>query len=554
MKKLRKLDSKLLMLSLVLPGAVHALGLGKIHIASALGDPLVGRIDIIGASPQELAGLRAVIASDAIFQRYGVDRPRFLATTALKISQDRRGRPIILVQSQQPVVEPLVNLLVDLQSMNGELVREYTVLLDPPGYGAASRDRLQSPRKTQTRRPARTTQRAQPAPTSPIITTYTVSPQDTLSRIVRLSGATSMADERRMMIAVFRDNPGAFAGNLNLLRAGATLHLPTPAEVAAIRSGAAQREFAAQMQAWHAARHALPKPSAQVAPAATIADLNRQIVSLQQSIAAVRQQLQQPLVLPTPRQPATAPVMPVIAPTLAPAPVSAAPPKSASTRVWRWRFVPLAAGLALVAAALAAWLARWRARAPQPLPVAEVQQRPEVPDVPEEAAVTPQLPAQQRVASGDTTVQLAPPVSDFADVTSILEPPVDLSEETAEHLLKTYDPERSINTTHVRLSSALHEQREFVERRKSPADVLRQAIEREPERSDLRLKLLELYYTAAAENRRAFLEVARRLAKRNGLISAEEWAQISSMGREIAAQDSLFADADVTGDDIADCA
>ncbi len=69
------------------------------------------------------------------------------------------------------------------------------------------------------------------------------------------------------------------------------------------------------------------------------------------------------------------------------------------------------------------------------------------------------------------------------------------------------------------MGSALTEPKPFVERRKNPADVLRQAIEREPERSDLRLKLLELYYTAAAENRRAFLEATRQLAKNEKLAS-----------------------------------
>ena len=72
--------------------------------------------------------------------------------------------------------------------------------------------------------------------------------------------------------------------------------------------------------------------------------------------------------------------------------------------------------------------------------------------------------------------------------------------------------------------------------------MLRQAIEREPHRSDLCLKLLELYYTAAAENRRAFLEATRQLAKNEALASTEDWSRIAAMGRAIAPDDELFSD------------
>ena len=87
-------------------------------------------------------------------------------------------------------------------------------------------------------------------------------------------------------------------------------------------------------------------------------------------------------------------------------------------------------------------------------------------------------------------------------------------DDTAAREFAFFNPESTLNTTHVMLAGDAGEAKPFVERRKNPADVLRQAIEREPERSDLRLKLLELYYTAAAQNRRAFLEGVRRRSPR----------------------------------------
>jgi hypothetical protein len=128
----------------------------------------------------------------------------------------------------------------------------------------------------------------------------------------------------------------------------------------------------------------------------------------------------------------------------------------------------------------------------------------------------------------DTTVMLAP---DFAVVG-----------DTVEQKFSFFNPESANNTEHVVMGSRLNEPKSFVERRKNPADVLRQAIEREPDRSDLRLKLLELYYTAAAENRRAFLNATRQLAKNEKLASPEDWSRIADMGRTIAPDDELFAD------------
>jgi Tfp pilus assembly protein FimV len=83
----------------------------------------------------------------------------------------------------------------------------------------------------------------------------------------------------------------------------------------------------------------------------------------------------------------------------------------------------------------------------------------------------------------------------------------------------------------------------LLERRKNPADVLRQAIEREPDRSDLRLKLLELHYSAAIQHRRAFLEAVHQLATLEKPLSESEWARVMEMGRSLAPEDELFGPA-----------
>jgi hypothetical protein len=127
------------------------------------------------------------------------------------------------------------------------------------------------------------------------------------------------------------------------------------------------------------------------------------------------------------------------------------------------------------------------------------------------------------------------------ETTAVLALHPDLTlDDTAAREFAFFNPESSLNTTHVMLAGDASEAKAFVERRKNPADVLRQAIEREPERSDLRLKLLELYYTAAAQNRRAFLEAVRQLAKNEKLATPNDWTQILDMGKAIAPDDELF--------------
>jgi pilus assembly protein FimV len=142
----------------------------------------------------------------------------------------------------------------------------------------------------------------------------------------------------------------------------------------------------------------------------------------------------------------------------------------------------------------------------------------------------------------EQTLQLPKPTPEQAPDTEVLvAPQLEFAGDTVEQKFGFFNPQATTNTEHVVMGDALTEPEPFVERRKNPADVLRQAIEREPERSDLRLKLLELYYTAAAENRRAFLEATRQLAKTDTLATPEDWSRIADMGRIIAPDDKLFS-------------
>jgi FimV-like protein len=281
----------MLMMALSLPGAAHALGLGEIHVDSALNEPLAAEIDIVGATAEELEGLTATIASRETFLKFGADRPPFLSTATFKVAHDVRGRPVLSIRSTDSFSEPVVNLVVDLRWHNGEVIRQYSLLLDPAGFPSAIQQATALPvaapiaaSVTAPTAQARPTISALPAPVSQAaanadasadatteasaatssrtMTHVKIGSKATLRGVAWRVGARSDADLKKTMLAIFRANPSAFEGNINRLHLGATLTIPSEDTIAAIPSAEANREVRAQMAAWRA----MPKGRAIAAP------------------------------------------------------------------------------------------------------------------------------------------------------------------------------------------------------------------------------------------------------------------------------------------------
>lgn len=660
----RLLGLTFLTLSLAVPPASLALGLGDIRVESALHQPLVAQIELVGAIDDELGRLSATIASDEAFLRYGLERAApFIYGTTLSVGHDGQGRPVLNVRSTDKFTEPVVTLLVDLHTPHGELIREYTLFLDPAGLttgtsepkaetatmpavaagaepaaasgaahatdaGAVRAVSSGSERAGTTASPARTVAHSNTgvdANNKLLGHTYTVARRDTLARIVSATGAHSRTDRHRMMIAIFRANPAAFQNNFNRLRTGVTLQLPTAEQLAAISAEEVSREYDAQMAAWRAPGHRVASsvPAAPVSSASRAAPavptqppspvpvsanndidsetdravLTQRVASLEQSLDRLRQELKQPLVV----QKAAAAVPPATISATAVATTAEATdegdedqPTPASHRALQLISSAVGVGLVLIAGtvfylrrrnspAASPAISRTKlttendetvefSNAPPPIPQIPLS-------VPRPVQTAPSAPQQAmpkvtknesswfedsfstpigELLANDPTISIAPqttaelpveataklPVStaEGADTTVLLAPDFEVVGDTVEQKFSFFNPEATTNTEHVVMGSGLNEPKPFVERRKNPADVLRQAIEREPQRSDLRLKLLELYYTAAEENRQAFLEATRQLAKNAQLASPEEWSRIMEMGRAIAPDDELFSD------------
>ena len=304
---------------LLLAAEAWSLGLGDIRLSSALNQPLRAEIELLAATPEELTNLRIQLASAETFDRYDLDRPLFLTRIDFEVvSSGRADGNFIRVTSSEPISEPFVTFLVEASWTRGRLLREYTLLLDPPTFvpppatqstqavtapsratpadsgqiqrpapaaapqaaPQASRPAVQAP--VQTQQPA-TTPAAEPAPQNSGQTlgqpNFDASPGgdvvvqrgDTLWGITNRVRPDSRLTINQTMLAIYEANPEAFAGNINVLRAGATLRIPSADDVFRINRGDAFAEVRRQNEAWSGETPAsAPSPAPAPAPVETV--------------------------------------------------------------------------------------------------------------------------------------------------------------------------------------------------------------------------------------------------------------------------------------------
>jgi len=273
----------------------HALTLGPMRVQSALGEPLRAEIDVTEISATEADGLTVSIASAAAFQAAGVPYNNALADVRATLQRRADGRYVVRLAGSRALNEPFIDLLLDASWNTGRIVRDYTLLLDPPrSQQAAAGAPLEAtapqtvsappaPRPAVAAPPAAArVQRTLPAPppTEADVRTgsaeggqqVTVRSGDTAGRIARAHKPADVSLDQ-MLVALLRANPEAFiGGNVNRMRAGAVLNMPSAEQAAVTPSGEARRMVTAQSRDFNNYRRRL----AENAPAAQVADADRQ--------------------------------------------------------------------------------------------------------------------------------------------------------------------------------------------------------------------------------------------------------------------------------------
>ncbi|MGI9273822.1 MAG: FimV/HubP family polar landmark protein [Endozoicomonas sp.] len=275
---------------------VSALGLGEVRLNSSLNQPLDANIELLQVRDLTRNEILPNLASRTDFLRAAVDRPYSLSGLKFKTEISPNGTGYIRVTSTRPIQEPFLNFLLEVHWPSGRLLREYTLLLDPPTFSEqpaqAVRPATTAPYGNASDRPAsqnpfdkRGSQSYLPAPEQPyrpepeprsqqsqsvqrqveparIVTSapeparqerYQVQPNENLwsiARSVRPGGDLSI---QQTMLAIQRKNPEAFIrDNINLLKQGQVLRVPEREEVAAIPARDAIREVERQNSDWQA--------------------------------------------------------------------------------------------------------------------------------------------------------------------------------------------------------------------------------------------------------------------------------------------------------------
>jgi pilus assembly protein FimV len=696
-----------LLLALLSPAAALALGLGDIHLKSALNAPLDAEIELVGASADDLSTLKASLAARDAFTRGGLDYPSFLGALSFVPEKTADGRNVLHVHSAQAANEPFATLLVEVDWARGHVVREYTVLIDPPVFsgaepsakanisaptaGSSARSGAVEPHpavtspadnasataapaaptaaSAPTAAPAAPTTSAAPAgkPSAPhaAASRYTVRAGDTLSGVA--SQAYPGADRQmraRELVAIYRGNPTAFAGNMNLLLAGSHLDMPGESELEAISPGEASAEVRRQYDAWAGAHgagaahgaggeqanaqlHLVPPqesarapasaapaaPASRTTPAATAAaaaaaanaaaltqrvqDLQNQLAESQRllqlrnaDLAAMQARVAQsaantatapstaPAAAAKPAAPAAAPATP--APAASAPSVSAPAPAAPSAAAPIQNLTPPAAAPPATPPAATAPAATAPAETPPaaaPTVVKPVNAPPATSgesgnsllDLIEQYWYVPAallavliilvvlrfVRARQedefdrslgRLQPGyESSASDALRASDTVPVRTLPAAGGETSyrvEESGPHEQPIFEqaPDATLSGAtgqHVAIDDTVTGERPVALDQGDPlaeadfhmayglydqaADLVQIAISREPNRRELKLKLLEVFFVWGNKDR--FLQTARELAGSRAQALAGEWEKMVIMGRQIAPEDPLFAHA-----------
>lgn len=262
-----------LLLALAVGGTqAMALDLGQIQVKSALGQPLLAEIPLTPDNPAELRNLSARLASPEDFARAGLSGARPDIPLQFDIV-DVGGRKVIRITSAVAVNDPYLDLLVEVDNASGRSLREFPILLDPPGT-APMAPVTRAPRSSAPRtasRPAASSSASSSAaqPTVAAGGEYRVERGQTLSGIARRL-APAGVDTGQMMLALKQANPDAFyQDNINALKSGAVLRVPTSQDAQAMSVAAALAEIRRQNGDW---RGGAARSTTTVADAATRAE------------------------------------------------------------------------------------------------------------------------------------------------------------------------------------------------------------------------------------------------------------------------------------------
>ena len=267
-----------------------ALSLGRITVQSALGEPLRAEVDLLDINAEEAASLQPSVASPESFKAAGLDYNPALSNLQASLRRRSDGRAYIRLSGERVINDPFVDLILETRWSSGRIVRDYTLLFDPPNLrttAAATPTPAQispqpvaspprpaaAPTPTPAAAPAtasvkpasEATRTAMPAAArapmaltpSAGATKVSVKPGDTASRIAAATRPDNVSLDQ-MLVALLRTNPASFMGdNVNRIKAGTILNIPTAEQAASTPAAQAAQLIVAQSRDFNEFRRKL---------------------------------------------------------------------------------------------------------------------------------------------------------------------------------------------------------------------------------------------------------------------------------------------------------
>ncbi|HEY6131030.1 MAG TPA: FimV/HubP family polar landmark protein, partial [Halioglobus sp.] len=297
-------------------GSSWALGLGEIKLESFLNEPLKASVDLLNMGSVHEDQVRIRLASSDDFDKQGVDRAYFLTNLQFDVVADGSGGARIVITSEEPVLEPYLDFIIEARWPSGRLLREYTVLVDPPVFSQATpvvsasqrveeEEGIAAPAKknegasrestknvndpnmgawgseggggtrvtvgdsnlapgAMPQRSYNATTAARPTPGS----RYMISRDQTLWQIASQAKPAGVS-VHQTMLDIQRLNPDAFInGNINRIKAGYIIYLPSADDISSADVPTALAEVRQQNEAWREGRddeiHASSRPSLRI--------------------------------------------------------------------------------------------------------------------------------------------------------------------------------------------------------------------------------------------------------------------------------------------------
>lgn len=277
----RRIAAVLVTIGCLQAGAVSALGLGELTLDSFLNEPFKAKVDLLNTGGLSEHQIRIRLATSEDFERLGVDRAYFLTSITFDVEIDESGRGQIVMTSEAPVLEPYLDFIVEARWPSGRLLREYTILVDPPVFNSDQAISISASESVQAVEGGSATTAGDKKKTEASGTQVKVakselpqgempqrdfgseassSPQAGSRYMIRrdetlwaiaLKGKPADTSVHQAMLDIQRMNPAAFIdGNINRIKAGYIIYLPDTGDISSDDVAAAMDEVRQQNQDW----------------------------------------------------------------------------------------------------------------------------------------------------------------------------------------------------------------------------------------------------------------------------------------------------------------